>query len=113
MKGTVIEDTLVSDDIGNAGADLLGFGEDSDSELDGHVPTSTTSYWAPQASSGSKMLTRDIARAITESTDAELFPEHDRQRVVIMGGDAAAALKKLTNLEPLMVSCAPGLPCVF
>jgi hypothetical protein len=105
MSGTVIEDTLVLDDIGAAGADLLGVEEDSDSEVDGNVTTNTAPYWAPQTSS-SKILTNDIARAITESTEADLFPEHERNRVFIMGGDATAALKMLTNLEPLMVSRA-------
>lgn len=108
MQGTVIEDTLVLDDIKTSGADLLSGGEDSDSEVDGNATTYNTPFWAPQTSS-SKILTNDIARAITESTEANLFPEHDRNRVVIMGGDATAALEMLTNLEPLMVSRTLGL----
>jgi hypothetical protein len=113
MNGTTIEDALVLDE--NAlkpGEDLLGVAEDSDSELDGRAPAHNTSYWAPLEGS-SKMLTRDVARAITESTEADLYPEHERNRVVIMGGDAGDALTKLTNLEPLMVSCTLRLASIF
>jgi hypothetical protein len=104
MKGTVIEDALVLDDHVESSEDLLGVEEHSDNDSTGHAPTHDAIYWSPVEGS-SKMLTRDVARAITESAETDLFPEHDRNRVVIMGGERGDALRKLTNLEPLMVSC--------
>ena len=104
MKGTVIEDALVLDDYVESSEDLLSVDEHSDNDSNGHAPTHDAMYWSPIEGS-SKMLTRDVARAITESAETDLFPEHDRNRVVIMGGKTGDALRKLTNLEPLMVNC--------
>lgn len=102
MKGTIIEDALILDDNHSTVEDLLGVGEDSDSDVEGPAPGHNNPYWAPLVGN-SRILTRDVARAITETTEASLYPEHDRNRVVIMGSGAAEALLKLKSLESLMV----------
>lgn len=107
MKGTAIVDALDLEDGNESGEDLLGVEESSGSDFDGPAPTHDATYWSP-VEGNSKMLTRDVARAITAATEADLYPEHDRNRVVIMGGETSNALQKLTNLEPLMVSCTPN-----
>lgn len=58
--------------------------------------------WTP--STGSiKMLTREVAEAITATTQTQLFTDSDQNRVLLAHGDAKAALQKLSNLEQLML----------
>jgi len=84
------------------GQDLLCVADDSDSEFGDTAPDPNNPYWTPMVGD-SHILSRDIAAGITEATEASLYPEHNRNRVVIMGGNAPDALKRLNNLEPLMV----------
>ena len=102
MKGTVIEDTVILDDQEALGEDLLGIGEDNDSNIEEPETGHSNPYWTPILGK-SQMLTKDIAGGITEVTEAVLYPEHDRNRVIIMGGNASEALARLSKLEPLMV----------
>lgn len=101
-KGTVVEDTLILDENETAGEDLLGISDDVDSDVEEAGPGHDNPYWTPRFGD-SHMLTNDIAMGVTEATEADLYPEHDRNRVTIMGGNAIEALSKLTILEPLMV----------
>ena len=101
-KGTVIEDTLILNDNETTGEDLLGIGDDADSDVEEAGPGHSNPYWTPRFGD-SHMLTRDIGMGVTEATEASLYPEHDRNRVTIMGGNVSEALSKLTTLEPLMV----------
>jgi hypothetical protein len=113
--GTIIEDPLILHDNETTGEDLLGIGDDVDSDVEDAGPGHSNQYWTPRFGD-SHMLTRDIGMGVTEATEASLYPEHDRNRVTIMGGNANEALSKLTTLEPLMVCHTPlleGLPASF
>ena len=62
-----------------------------------------TTYWIPEGGE-IKILTTAVAEKIAGLTGCSIYPESLEARVRLVGGDFNAALKKLQNLEPLLVS---------
>ena len=67
-----------------------------------------TTYWVPEGGE-IKILTTSIAENIASITGCSLYPEPLEARVRLVGGDFSDALKKLQNLEPLLVSHSSSL----
>ena len=62
-----------------------------------------TEYWVPKDGE-IKILTTSIAENIASLTDCSIYPEPLEGRVRLVGGEFKTALKKLQNLERLLVS---------
>ena len=115
-----MEGALVRNDINAANTkhEVPGL-VDIDVGLDGVHPNNdplqalqhVTDYWVPRGGE-IKILTTSIAEKVAALTGCSIFPEPLEARVRLVGGDFKAALKKLQNLEALLVRAAfqPSLP---
>lgn len=100
---TLVDDHLTSYDA----SEMLGIeiadssSEDENDPLQGieHL----TRYWKPR-NGDIGILSTTTALTIASLTGCSLYPETHEKRVRLVNGDFEAALNKLRNLEPLMVS---------
>ena len=110
LEGTTLGEDFILDQIRASGNELINLEEvSSDSEddtaashPDGMMPHA---YWKPKKSK-IDILSTSMAQEIAQLTDSSLDPDPSRNRVRIQSGDFAGALRKLTNLESLLVSPA-------
>ena len=105
LEGTLIKDNVQLNDLWEQDGQLVDVLDESESSDDGARPSgidSITTYWKPKGGQIT-ILTTNIAQAIAQLTGASLDPEPASQRVRIFGGDFSLALKKLRNLETLLV----------
>jgi hypothetical protein len=62
-----------------------------------------TTHWVPKDGE-IRILTTSFAEGIAALTGCSIYPEPLEARVRLVGGDFKAALKKLENIEDLLVS---------
>ena len=62
-----------------------------------------TTYWYPKEGD-IKILNTAVAESVASLTGCSIYPEPQESRVRLVNGDFTLALKKLQNIEPLLVS---------
>ena len=110
IEGTTLREDFVLDQIQALGNQLISLEEVSSDSEDDTTPshrdgTMPRAYWQPKRSK-IDILSTAVAQEIAQLTGSFLDPELSRNRVRIHSGNFNDALRRLTNLEPLLVRIA-------